>query len=480
MQIFPANNIWNTPVDSLPVHQQSAAWLALVGTAAPLRLDDAMPVNIVTGVPGVQLTITDQGDGGLYPIPSSVKIELGSDGHALIIDQDTGILYEIFLLSGAPGSWQASSAAKWDLGSNALRKDGDTSADAAGLPITPGLLRYDEVAAGAVTHALRFTAPHTQGLGVYLWPARHYASHNPDGPPMGARVRLKASFNIASFSPDQQTILNGLKKYGAMLADNGMPWGCQKVSDSRWDGVGIAALHAVLGASMEFVDTSRLMSDPDSGAAGTPLPGVFATDLLGRRNAVGLGAGLAIVGGKLSVVGATPAPPPVVPLSGPFVKLDTITGGSWQGVYGTDGYNVIMADQKYPGYVMVTPVNYQPYSWGSTRDPRGLQKSIDRIAACWYSPTSLSLDVNLTDGKPHQVAIYCIDWDGNGGGRSQKVEVLDAGGNVLDSRLLSGFGGGIYLVWNLSGHAVIRITNLNPASNCLVSGIFFDAFTASQ
>ncbi len=466
-------------MDSLPVHQQSAAWLNVAPAtgpaliAAPLRLDDTMPVNVVTGVPGVPLTITDQGDGGLYPIPSAVKVEIGSDGHALIIDSDTGILHEMFLLSGQPGSWQASSAAKWDLSSNALRKDGDTSADAAGLPITPGLLRYDEVAAGVVTHALRFTAPHTQGNGVYLWPARHYASHNPDGPPMGARVRLKASYDVSTFTPRKLAILNGLKKYGAMLADNGMPWGFQKQADPRWDAIEIAELHAVLGSSMEFVDTSSLMSDPDSGAAGTPLPGVFVTDLLGRRNVATLGGGLAIVGGKLSVVGGGSAPPVVQ--SSPFVKMDTTTAGSWQGAYGVDGYNVIMADQKYPGYVMVTPLNYQSYTWGSTRDPRGLQKAIDRIAACWYSGGNFSLDINLMDGKPHQVAIYCIDWDGFNGGRSQKVEVLEPGGNVLDSRLLSSFGGGVYLVWNLSGHAVIRITNLNPASNCLVSGIFFDA-----
>ncbi len=299
MQIFPVNNIWNTPVDSLPVHSQSAAYLSLIGTSAPLRLDDVMPVNIVTGVPGAPLTITDQGDGGLYPIPSNVKIEAGEDAHALIIDQDTGILYEMFLLSGGPGAWVASSAAKWDLGSNALRKDGDTSADAAGLPITPGLLRYDEVLAGTVTHALRFTAPHTQGNGVYVWPARHYASHNPDGPPMGTRVRLMASFDVSTFTPRQQVILNGLKKYGAMLADNGMPWGMQKQDDARWDPNEIVGLHAVLGSAMEVVDCSSLMNDPNSGAAGTLPPGILATDQLGRPTAITLGPGLKIVNNAL-------------------------------------------------------------------------------------------------------------------------------------------------------------------------------------
>lgn len=476
MQIFPANNIWNTPVGSLPVHSQSAAWLALVGTAAPLRLDDVMPVNILSGVPGVPLTITDQGDGGLYPIPATVKIELGSDGHALIIDSDTGILYEMFLLSGAPGNWQASSAAKWDLGSNALRKDGDTSADAAGLPITAGLLRYDEVLAGIVNHALRFTAPHTQGNGVYLWPARHYASHNPDGPPMGARVRLKASFNVAPFTPRQQVILNGLKKYGAMLADNGMPWGMQKATDTRWDAAEIAALHSVLGSNMEFVDTSSLMNDPNSGAAGTLPPGIFATDLLGRPNAITLGQGLKIINNALTITNAPATVPSTTP--SPFVKADFVTSGSWQGVYGLEGNFVIGAGvPNIPdaGIIFTPGTDSASYTWAiNTTDPRGLQKKTGgRIAACWYSTGAFTLNLNFTDGKPHQVALYFLDWDQWQGGRSERVEILDSSG-VIDSRQVASFANGTYLVWNLSGHVLIRITNLNPASNAVLSGIFFD------
>lgn len=472
MQIFPANNIWNTPVDSLPVHPQSDAWLGVVGTAAKLRLDDVLPVNYVAGTtPFFNLPPTDESDGGGYPIPPLANIEVGSDLHCLIVQGS--ILYEIFNLRGGP-AWVCDSAAKWDLGSNALRPDGWTSADAAGLPIFPGLLRYDEVLAGAVTHALRFTAPHTQGSGVYLWPARHYASHFSDGPPMGARCRLKASFDVSKFTQRMQVVLNGLKKYGAMLADNGQPWGMQKVDDPRWDAAEIVTLHNVLGASMEFVDASGLMTDSDSGAAGTPTPGVFVTDLMGRKNSVRLGAGLAVVNGALTVTG-TPAAPPPVAIASIFVKADSTTQGNWKSVYGSEGSLVIGDGPKLPAYAAVTPLGNAAYTWlPLTADKRGLQVAAGRTASCWYSATSFMVDINLSDGKAHQVAAYFADWDGWGGGRSQLVEVLNASGAVLDSRTLFAFAGGQYLIWNLSGHVTLRLTNLNSQSNALITGLFFD------
>ncbi len=334
MQIFPKNNLWNTPVDSLPVHPQSDAWLTLVGTAAKLRCDDQMPVNFLSGpTPLVSVSgmASPDTDAGGWPITATSVIEGGSgpglpgpantDSHFIAVDQ-SGILYEIDGLFGAPGSWVGYSGAKWDLGSNALRTDSYTSADAGGLPILPGLLKYDEVLV-EVTHALRFTAPHTQGLGVYLWPARHYASHNPDGPPMGARVRLKASFDTSSFSPRMQVMLAGLKKYGAMLADNGQPWGMQVMSDARWDFTELVTLHNVLGASMEFVDATALMVNADSMATGAGANQILITDGLGRPNAVPLGAGLGVVGGMFTVTGAAPATPPPVTLPPPPTGIAT-------------------------------------------------------------------------------------------------------------------------------------------------------------
>lgn len=485
-QLFRANNIWNTSVDNLPIHAQSDAWLALVGTTAKLRIDDAIPVNLVSGsTPLVRVSgmASPDTDSGGWPITATSMIEggaapgqpgpAGTDSHFLAVDPSKGILYEIFALGGTPGSWTGYSGAKWDLASNALRTDGYTSADAGGLPILPGLLRYDEVAAGAVTHALRFTAPHTLGNGAYIWPARHYASRNNDGPPMGARVRLKGNFDTSGFSPKVQIILAGLKKYGAMLADNGMSWGMQFASDPRWDLADLATIHNILGASMEFVDASGLMTDPNSGAAGTPMPGVFATDLLGRSNVVPLGAGLAIVNGALAVVGSAPVVPPVI--ASIFVKTDTITAGSWKGVYGADGSLVVGDTSRLPSYATATPSGAAAYTWASpTTDKRGLQRVADRVAACWYSGTTFSIDLTFTDGKSHQVALYFMDWDNYSGGRRQLVEVLDVSGAVLDSRSLSGFGSGTYLVWNLSGHVTIRMTNNNPASNAVVNGIFFD------
>src|SRR5262249_9589352 len=154
------------------------------------------------------------------------------------------------------------------LNSNALRPDGWTSADGAGLAMTPGVLRYDEVAAGAVRHAIRFTAPNT-AYAYYVWPARHYSSHkNGDLPPFGTTVRLKAGFNIGPYPQRLQVIMQGLKKYGAILADNGIPWGCQHDSDPRWNADELLMLHSILhGSDFEVVDESGLVSDPDSGQA---------------------------------------------------------------------------------------------------------------------------------------------------------------------------------------------------------------------
>ncbi|RMF31681.1 MAG: hypothetical protein D6759_09670 [Chloroflexi bacterium] len=297
--IFPADNIWNTPIDTLPVHPNSDAYVNTIGANANLYADfgagtwQGAPIGIpYVEVPGTQpgvsvrFTYADESDPGLYPIPSDAPIEGGpdSDGdrHVIVIDRDNCLLYELFYAWPQPdGSWDADSGAIFDLKSNALRPEGWTSADAAGLPIFPGLVRYDEVAGGAIHHALRFTAPQTQR--AYVWPARHFASSLTDAryPPMGIRFRLKADYDISGFSPDAQVILQALKTYGMILADNGSPWFLSGVPDDRWDNDVLQELKQVRGSDFEAVDVSSLMVHPDSGQVfqGTPrayLPLVIA------------------------------------------------------------------------------------------------------------------------------------------------------------------------------------------------------------
>jgi len=173
--------------------------------------------------------------------------------------------------------------------------------------------------------------------------------------------------------------------------------------------------------------------------------------------------------------GAGSAPPPTGTAA--FIKTDTTTAGTWKGVYGADGYNVIGDTVTSPAYVTLTPAGNALYTWASsTSDPRALQKAssaTDRIAACWYSGASFTIDLAFKDSNSHQIALYLLDWDFYGGGRTQRMDILDGNGNILDTRAVSNFVNGEYLVWNLSGHVIIRITNTNPAGNAVVSGLFF-------
>ncbi len=288
---FPADNIWNTPIDTLPVHPRSDDYIASIGLTDTLHPDfgagdwppgSGSPIGIPwVDVPGTQprvaINFTDYGDEsdpGPYPIPPDAPIEGGpnSDGdrHVLVLDRDNCILYELFYAWPNPdGSWDASSGAIFDLNVNGpLRPAGWTSADAAGLPILPGLVRYDEVAAGAINHAIRFTAPQTQD--AYVWPARHQAGQPGENlPPMGQRFRLKASFDISGFSPEVQVILTAMKTYGLILADNGSPWFISGEPNEQWDNDVLNELKTVPGSAFEAVDVSSLMVDPNSGQAGT-------------------------------------------------------------------------------------------------------------------------------------------------------------------------------------------------------------------
>jgi hypothetical protein len=179
------------------------------------------------------------------------------------------MLYEIwYAWPDGEGGWWGGSGAVFDLTSNDLRPDGWTSSDAAGLPVLPGLIRYEEIVNGVITHAIRFTAEKTQQ--AYVWPARHYASErtNSKYPPMGMRFRLRADYDISGFSPEVQIILQAMKEYGMILADNGAPWFISGVPDERWDNEILAELKTVPGSAFEAVDVSSLMVNPDSGATG--------------------------------------------------------------------------------------------------------------------------------------------------------------------------------------------------------------------
>ena len=268
---FPADNAWNTPVDNLPVDPNSANLIASIGMSTSLHPDFGanylgrtfgIPYVVVRGtqplVP-VSFTYADQSDPGPYPIPKNAPVEGGrgsnGDRHVLIIDRDKWKLYETWSsYPQADGSWRDGSGAIFDLNSDALRPAGWTSADAAGLPIFPGLVRYDEVVGrGEIDHALRFTVQHTRE--AYVSPARHWASSNTSVnlPPMGMRVRLKASVDISSYPPDVQVILTAMKKYGMFVADNGSNWYVSGVADSRWNDNDMNTLKQIKGSDFEVV-----------------------------------------------------------------------------------------------------------------------------------------------------------------------------------------------------------------------------------
>ena len=275
--MFPADNFWNARVDSLPTHPQSDAWIDSIGRTESFHMDFGsgeydggsigIPYNVISGSGANKYTLdfdySDESDSGPYPILDNPNIEYGSDHHILTIDTDTCKLYEIYDASFDNTTWRGGSGAIWDLNSNALRPDTWTSADAAGLPILPGLVRYDEVAAGAINHALRFTIEDTAG---YIWPARHQTDDPQDGiPPMGARFRLKADYDIAGFPNEIQVILQAMKEYGIILADNGSNWYVNGAPDEHWDNDMLHLLDVLTGDDFEAVDTSSMMADENSG-----------------------------------------------------------------------------------------------------------------------------------------------------------------------------------------------------------------------
>ena len=282
--IFPADNIWNTPIDTLPVHPNSANYISRMGPTMPLRMDFGpgiyqgglfgMPVVTVSGSATkypATFRYWQESDPGPYANPLNSPIEGGAtstgDRHTIAVDTTNCVLYELFDAHPLTSSWQAGGGAIFNLKSNALRPAGWTSADAAGLSIYAGLARYDEIAAGEIRHALRVVASATQK--AYLWPARHYASSITDTsyPPMGLRLRLKASVDTSNYPREAQIILRALKKYGLFLADNGTSWFVGGQPDDRWNTTNLRTMMNITGNMFEAVDESSLMVDPNSGQA---------------------------------------------------------------------------------------------------------------------------------------------------------------------------------------------------------------------
>ncbi|MGK2850271.1 MAG: hypothetical protein ACSLFN_05090 [Candidatus Limnocylindrales bacterium] len=272
--VFPADNVWNVRVDGRSVAANSATMISAIGLDRGLHMDFGsyagygIPYQVVTAATPrstVAFEYADESDQVMYPIPASPSIEgagAGGDRHILMVDKDACRLYELFAAEKVGSQWTAGSGATWDLRSNALRAAGWTSADAAGLPILPGLVRYDEVAAGAITHALRFTTNQTKR--AYVYPARHYASSSTSTslPPMGMRVRLKASYDTSALSPHARAIAVALQRYGMILADNGSPWYVSGMSDPRFDDDVLHELDVITGRDLEVVDTSGLVNGP--------------------------------------------------------------------------------------------------------------------------------------------------------------------------------------------------------------------------
>jgi hypothetical protein len=585
-QLFPLDNPWNQVISSAPVAANSDAVIARIvnrhsGTAPKLHADFSnptdgslygIPVNVVdSSVPKVPVVVPSFGYAGesdlvSVPIPANAVIEgdgptgpapsaSRGDSHLLVYDKTANVLYELYCAArpsevtypygGAKptGTWGAYQISFWDLKTNYFRTIGETSADAAGLPILPGLVRPDEAlpasagGQGAITHAIRMTVQQTASLFAY--PASHEASSQAgsDLPRMGERFRLKASFPIPStWSPEARAIAQAMKDYGLIVADNGSDMYFQGTPSDRWNMSSVLQVQQIRATDLEVVDltpvvtglsvasgltgggTSITISGHNFGGAAGQLHVLFggveatsvvvvsdsvlvavapphaagAVDVRVQSGTVRTDAGGSPVffGYGTSAVNATDlfsfltlspppvSPPPVGGSSAAYVGSDAATQGSWQGVYGSAGYDLATGPAALPAYAAVTPAGQQNCTWDrSAADPRALQVpgSPGRLAAVWYSNSAFTVDLNLTDGAAHRVSAYFLDYTAMG--RSERVDVLDAAtGAVLDTRTVSGFAGGQYLTWDLSGHVRLRVTRLAGA-NAVLSGLFFDSPT---
>jgi hypothetical protein len=284
--VFPADNVWNMDIRKLPIHPKSGTWKHATHAGSTRLHPDFGPPSY--GIPfdvvpsshpkvSIDFQYDDESDPGPYPFGGDVRIEGGSDRHAIMIDEGTCLLYELFAARRNGGNPRAGSGAIFDLGSNALRPAGWTSADAAGLPIFPGLVRYDEVFGpnAGIHHALRFTVGCTRRS--YVWPARHQAGVAvPSCPPMGARFRLRGGFDMSGYSSRAQIVLRAMKRYGLIVADNGSDWYFQGAVDPRWTYSFVDQLKRVPAGAFVAVDASACKVSFNSGAfaygPGCPAP----------------------------------------------------------------------------------------------------------------------------------------------------------------------------------------------------------------
>lgn len=283
--VFPANSVWNTRVDQLPTDPNSAAYVSELGANLPLHPDfgaalwdgypNGYPVNLVHGnsTPAADVTVQWPwtSDSGPYPIPSNAVVGGPPDRHMIVLDTDNCMLYESYSTThNSDGTWNVVTISKFNLLSDAAKPNYWASANAAGTPQLPMLVRYDEVAAGHIDHAISMTAAVTANWAV--WPAVHWAPTGNPAPPMGERFRLKADFDISHFSQANQVILQALKTYGAIITDNGASWHIQGEPDPRWSDADLHALTQIPASAFEAVDESSLMTSPDSDAAAAPIP----------------------------------------------------------------------------------------------------------------------------------------------------------------------------------------------------------------
>jgi hypothetical protein len=328
--MFPADNVWNTDVSGLPVDSHSAAWLASMNSAATNLHPDFGPSGDPSNPYGMPYTVASpthplvtvafqygaESDAGPYPFGADTPIEGGSqsagDRHALMVNPGTCTLFELFDAHYSPSGSSAGSGAIWDLKSNALRPLGWTSADAAGLPILPGLLRYDEVQSGSISHAIRMTAQSTDTS--FIWPARHQAgsSANPNLPPMGARFRLKAGFDVSAYSAQAQVVLRAMQHYGLILADNGSNWYFGGTADQSWPISLVDELKRVPASAFDAVDESSMMVDANSGQARQPASAVNCSSAPCYRFAAADGGVFSFCEPFLGSMGGRPLNRPIV------------------------------------------------------------------------------------------------------------------------------------------------------------------------
>jgi hypothetical protein len=374
--MFPSDNIWNTDISSLPVHLHSPQWLASMGSSTFLHPDFGpsgdpsnpygMPYTVVSpGHPTVPVSFqyASESDAGPYPFGPDTAIEGGQgatgDRHAIMVNPASCTLYELYDAHYSAGGSTAGSGAIWNLRSNALRPAGWTSADAAGLPIMPGLLRYDEVQSGQITHAIRMTAQTTDTS--YLWPARHEAGARSDAslPPMGARFRLKASFDVSRYSPPAQVVLRAMQHYGLILADNGSNWYFGGSADPAWPASLVDELKSIPAGAFDAVDESSLMVAADSGQAG-----VLSAPGPGYRMVAADGGVFAFGAGFFGSAGALPLKAPVVGIA------DTPSGhGYW--LVASDGGVFAYGDAQFMGSMGGQGLNAPIVAMAATTDGHG-------------------------------------------------------------------------------------------------------------